>query len=96
MGHDTVDANTALGLPVDSREYGIGAAILADLGVHRLRLITNNPHKYSGLSGYGLDLVGRVRTTVAITPDNLTYLRTKRDRMGHDLELPASVDRSAV
>jgi 3,4-dihydroxy 2-butanone 4-phosphate synthase/GTP cyclohydrolase II len=59
-GHDTVDANTALGLPVDSREYGIGAAILADLGVHRIRLITNNPYKY-GLSGSDLQLLGRVR-----------------------------------
>jgi 3,4-dihydroxy 2-butanone 4-phosphate synthase / GTP cyclohydrolase II len=90
-GHDTVDANTALGLPVDSRDYGIGAAILADLGVHRLRLITNNPHKYGGLSGYDLDLVGRVRTPVAVTAHNITYLRTKRDRMGHDLDLPAQV-----
>lgn len=90
-GHDTVDANTALGLPVDSRDYGIGAAILADLGVHRLRLITNNPRKYGGLSGYDLDLVGRVRTPVAVTAHNITYLRTKRDRMGHDLDLPAQV-----
>src|SRR6202011_4336987 len=72
-GHDTVDANTALGLPVDSRDYGIGAAILADLGVHRLRLITNNPHKYGGLSGYDLELVGRVRSPVAVTPHNITY-----------------------
>jgi 3,4-dihydroxy 2-butanone 4-phosphate synthase/GTP cyclohydrolase II len=87
-GHDTVDANTALGLPVDSRDYGIGAAILVDLGVHRLRLITNNPHKYGGLSGYDLNLVGRVRTPVPVTAHNITYLRTKRDRMGHDLDLP--------
>jgi 3,4-dihydroxy-2-butanone 4-phosphate synthase len=88
-GHDTVDANTALGLPVDSRDYGIGAAILAGLGVRRLRLITNNPHKYGGLSGYDLDLVGRVRTPAAVTTHNIAYLRTKRDRMGHDLDLPA-------
>ena len=90
-GHDTVDANTTLGLPVDSRDYGVGAAILADLGVHRLRLITNNPHKYGGLSGYDLDLVGRVRTPTAVTAHNITYLRTKRDRMGHDLDLPAHI-----
>ena len=77
-GHDTVDANTALGLPVDSRDYGIGAAILVGLGVHRLRLITNNPHKYGGLSGYDLDLVGRVRTPAAVTAHNIAYLRTKR------------------
>ena len=90
-GQDTVEANTSLGLPVDSRDYGIGAAILADLGVHRVRLITNNPHKYGGLCGYDLDLVGRVRTPTAVTAHNITYLRTKRDRMGHDLDLPAQV-----
>jgi 3,4-dihydroxy 2-butanone 4-phosphate synthase/GTP cyclohydrolase II len=88
-GHDTVDANTALGLPVDSRDYGIGAAILSGLGVHRLRLITNNPHKYGGLSGYDLALIGRVSTPAAVTAHNIAYLRTKRDRMGHDLNLPA-------
>jgi 3,4-dihydroxy 2-butanone 4-phosphate synthase/GTP cyclohydrolase II len=87
-GVDTVDANTELGLPVDSREYGVGAAILADLGVTGLRLITNNPHKYSGLAGYDLNIMSRVRTQVGVTPDNLTYLRTKRDRLGHDLDLP--------
>ncbi|GAB1511527.1 bifunctional 3,4-dihydroxy-2-butanone-4-phosphate synthase/GTP cyclohydrolase II [Actinophytocola sp. KF-1] len=87
-GHDTVDANLALGLPVDSREYGVGAAILADLGVHRLRLITNNPHKISGLAGHDLTVVGRVPTRTRVTADNLRYLRTKRDRMGHDLDLP--------
>jgi 3,4-dihydroxy 2-butanone 4-phosphate synthase / GTP cyclohydrolase II len=90
-GHDTVDANTALGLPVDSRDYGIGAAILSGLGVHRLRLITNNPHKYGGLSGYDLDLIGRVSTPAAVTAHNIAYLRTKRDRMGHDLDLPAQL-----
>jgi 3,4-dihydroxy 2-butanone 4-phosphate synthase/GTP cyclohydrolase II len=86
-GHDTVDANIALGLPVDSREYGVGAAILADLGVHRLRLITNNPHKISGLAGHDLTIVGRVPTRPRVTNDNIRYLRTKRDRMGHDLDL---------
>ena len=90
-GHNTVDANTALGLPVDSRDYGIGAAILSGLCVHRLRLITNNPHKYGGLSGYDLDLIGRVRTPAAVTAHNIAYLRTKRDRMGHDLDLPAQL-----
>jgi 3,4-dihydroxy 2-butanone 4-phosphate synthase/GTP cyclohydrolase II len=87
-GHDTVDANLALGLAVDSRDYGIGAAILADLGIRRMRLITNNPHKYGGLGGYELDLVERVPTRVTVTPHNIRYLRTKRDRMGHDLRLP--------
>ena len=86
-GRDTVDANLDLGLPVDDRDYGIGAAILADLGVHRVRLITNNPHKYSGLAGYDLELVGRVSSPAAVTPDNVAYLRAKRDRMGHHIEL---------
>ena len=83
-----------LGLPVDSRDYGIGAAILVGLGVRRLRLITNNPHKYGGLSGYDLDLVGRVRTPAAVTAHNIAYLRTKQDRMGHDLDLPVQLARA--
>jgi 3,4-dihydroxy 2-butanone 4-phosphate synthase/GTP cyclohydrolase II len=58
--------------------------------VSGLRLITNNPHKYSGLAGYDLNIVSRVRTQAGVTPDNLTYLRTKRDRLGHDLDLPAA------
>ncbi|HMS73847.1 bifunctional 3,4-dihydroxy-2-butanone-4-phosphate synthase/GTP cyclohydrolase II [Gordonia sp. (in: high G+C Gram-positive bacteria)] len=82
-GLDTVDANTALGQPVDSRSYGVGAAILADLGVRRLRLITNNPAKFGGLDGYELDIVGRVGLPSKVTPYNVRYLRTKRDRMGH-------------
>lgn len=86
-GYDTLDANLALGLPVDSREYGIGAAMLADLGVHRVRLISNNPQKYGGLSGFDLELVGRVSTRPLVTADNISYLRTKRDRMGHLLDL---------
>jgi 3,4-dihydroxy 2-butanone 4-phosphate synthase/GTP cyclohydrolase II len=90
-GRDTVDANLELGLPVDGREYGIGAAILADLGVRRIRLITNNPAKYSGLGGYDLDLVERVPVKSAVTADNIAYLRTKRDRMGHILDLPSAL-----
>ena len=87
-GLDTVDANLELGLPVDSREYGIGAQILADLGVQRLRVLTNNPAKYGGLAGYGLSVEERVPTPVATTPENVDYLRTKRDRMGHLIDLP--------
>jgi len=87
QGQDTVDANTSLGLPVDSREYGVGAAILADLRIRRIRLITNNPHKYGGLGGHDLELVGRIPTRVRATPDNIRYLRTKRDRLGHDIDL---------
>lgn len=94
-GHDTVDANTALGLPVDSREYGVGAAILADLGVHRLRIITNNPHKISGLAGHDLTIVSRVPTRPKVTDDNIRYLRAKRDRMGHALDLPTARDQPA-
>ena len=87
-GADTVDANTQLGLPIDSREYGIGAQILADLGAHKLRLITNNPAKYGGIEGYGLEVVERVSSHVVPTEENLRYLQTKRDRMGHLLDLP--------
>jgi 3,4-dihydroxy 2-butanone 4-phosphate synthase / GTP cyclohydrolase II len=86
-GFDTVDANTELGFPVDSREYGIGAQILADLGIRGLRVITNNPAKYGGLAGYGLEIVERVSIPSATTPENVHYLRTKRDRMGHLLDL---------
>ena len=91
-GLDTVDANLELGLPVDSREYGIGAQILADLGVHDLRLMTNNPAKYGGLRGHGLRVVERVAMPTLATAENVEYLRTKRDRMGHLLELPDAPD----
>ena len=82
-GFATVDANTELGLPVDSREYGIGAQILADLGARELRLMTNNPAKYGGIAGYGLRIVERVPLSIEPTPENEAYLRTKRERMGH-------------
>ncbi|WP_214370428.1 bifunctional 3,4-dihydroxy-2-butanone-4-phosphate synthase/GTP cyclohydrolase II [Pseudonocardia sp. H11422] len=84
-GADTVDANLAMGLPADARDYGIGAQILVDLGVKSMRLLTNNPEKRAGLEGYGLTVTGRVPMPVRPTPENLRYLRTKRDRMGHDL-----------
>ncbi len=86
QGFDTVDANTELGLPVDSREYGIGAQILADLGAKQLRLMTNNPAKYGGIAGYGLEIVERVPLSTAETPENAAYLRTKRERLGHLFE----------
>ncbi|MBF6556134.1 MAG: bifunctional 3,4-dihydroxy-2-butanone-4-phosphate synthase/GTP cyclohydrolase II [Acidimicrobiales bacterium] len=85
-GFDTVDANLELGLPADSREYGIGAQILVDLGVTTMRLMTNNPTKYGGLEGFGLDIVERVSIQPTPTPENIEYLRTKRERMGHLLE----------
>ena len=87
QGLDTVDANTAQGLPADSRSYGVGSQILGDLGISRLRLITNNPAKFGGLESYGLTIVGRVALPVIETPHNVRYLRTKRERMGHQLEV---------
>ncbi|TVT24150.1 bifunctional 3,4-dihydroxy-2-butanone-4-phosphate synthase/GTP cyclohydrolase II [Amycolatopsis acidiphila] len=87
QGLDTVDANTALGLPVDTREYGIGAEILADLGVREVLLMTNNPHKYGGLDGHGVRVTGRVPLQTEPTRHNIRYLVTKRDRMGHLLDL---------
>ncbi len=84
-GADTVDANLALGLPADARDYGMGAQILVDLGVRSMKLLTNNPDKRAGLEGYGLTITGRVPLPVRVSPENLAYLRAKRDRMGHDL-----------
>jgi 3,4-dihydroxy 2-butanone 4-phosphate synthase/GTP cyclohydrolase II len=89
-GLDTVDANTELGFPVDSREYGIGAQILADLGANQLRLMTNNPAKYGGIQGYGLEIIERVAINPVATEENIKYLQTKRDRMGHLFSLPES------
>ncbi|XP_024317660.1 probable bifunctional riboflavin biosynthesis protein RIBA 1, chloroplastic isoform X2 [Brachypodium distachyon] len=82
-GRDTVEANEDLGLPVDSREYGIGAQILRDLGVRTMRLMTNNPMKYTGLKGYGLSVLGRVPLLTPITNENRRYMETKRLKMGH-------------
>jgi len=84
-GHDTVDANIELGLPADARDYGTGAQILVDLGISSMRLLTNNPAKRVGLDGYGLSITERVPMPVRANAENLRYLRTKRDRMGHDL-----------
>ena len=84
-GSDTVDANLELGLPADARDYGTGAQILADLGVRSMRLLTNNPAKRAGLEGYGLAITARVPLEIAPNRHNVDYLRTKRDRMGHDL-----------
>jgi 3,4-dihydroxy 2-butanone 4-phosphate synthase / GTP cyclohydrolase II len=87
LGRDTVDANLDLGLPADARDYGTGAQILYDLGVREMRLLTNNPAKRAGLEGYGLTIVGREGLPVRAHPENVRYLRTKRDRMGHLLDL---------
>ncbi len=82
-GMDTVEANEALGFPADRRDYGIGMQILVDLGLHDLRLITNNPEKRAGLEGYGLRMVERVPVVAEPNPHNLRYLETKRTKMGH-------------
>lgn len=89
-GQDTVDANLSLGLPVDSRDYAVGAAILADLGVRQVRLLTNNPAKVDGLRAHGVNVTEREGVIVTPTTDNMSYLETKRRRMGHDL--PAALD----
>lgn len=82
-GLDTLDANLALGLPVDDREYVAAAAILGDLGLHSVRLLTNNPDKITQLTRHGIDVVERVPLVTGTAPANLDYLRAKRDRMGH-------------
>jgi 3,4-dihydroxy 2-butanone 4-phosphate synthase / GTP cyclohydrolase II len=84
-GLDTVDANLELGLPVDLRDYGIGAQILADLGLSSIRILTNNPKKIRGLEGYGLSVTAQVPIEHAPNPHNEAYLRAKRDRLGHTL-----------
>jgi 3,4-dihydroxy 2-butanone 4-phosphate synthase/GTP cyclohydrolase II len=85
-GRDTVEANEELGFPPDLRDYGIGAQILVDLGVRKMRLLTNNPKKVVGLNAYGLEIVERVPVEVPPNEDNLRYLSTKRDKLGHLLE----------
>ena len=82
-GHDTIEANLRLGFPEDRRDYGIGAQILVDLGVKKMRIMTNNPKKLIALDGYGLELVDQIPIPVHANPHNLRYLQTKRDKMGH-------------
>jgi len=87
IGHDTVEANEKLGFKADLRDYGIGAQILRDLGLRKLRLLTNNPKKIIALDGYGLEVTERVQLQVAPHEDNIAYLRTKREKMGHILDM---------
>jgi 3,4-dihydroxy 2-butanone 4-phosphate synthase/GTP cyclohydrolase II len=87
-GRDTVEANLELGFPADQRDYGIGAQILVDVGVRSMRLLTNNPDKRAGLEGYGLSIEERIPLQVEPTPQNIGYLRTKREKMGHLIDVP--------
>jgi 3,4-dihydroxy 2-butanone 4-phosphate synthase/GTP cyclohydrolase II len=92
QGRDTVQANEELGFAADSREYGIGSQILVDLGITTMRLMTNNPAKYGGLEGYGLEIVDRVPLRATPTHENIAYLRTKQEKLGHLLDLEAGLD----
>ena len=86
-GLDTLEANIQLGFKADQRDYGIGAQILRDLGVSKMRLLSNNPKKRSGLIGYGLEIIENVAIEIASNEHNESYLRTKRDKMGHSLKM---------
>ncbi|GAB3176936.1 bifunctional 3,4-dihydroxy-2-butanone-4-phosphate synthase/GTP cyclohydrolase II [Telluribacter humicola] len=86
MGRDTVEANLELGFQMDERDYGVGAQILRDLGITKIKLISNNPKKRVGLMGYGLEIVDSISIEIASNPHNERYLRTKRDKMGHVLK----------
>ncbi|HEX5799027.1 MAG TPA: hypothetical protein VFY02_02890, partial [Gaiellaceae bacterium] len=85
QGLDTVEANLRLGFAADGREYGIGSQILADLGLSTIRVLTNNPKKISGISGFGLEVVEQVPIRMPPNAENRRYLDTKRDRLGHAL-----------
>ena len=93
LGFDTVDANCRLGFDPDLRDYGVGAQILVDLGLSKIRLLTNNPRKIVGLEGYGLSIIERVPLAIEPNPENIEYLRTKKNRMGHLLELDTEPER---
>ncbi|MDO8717197.1 MAG: bifunctional 3,4-dihydroxy-2-butanone-4-phosphate synthase/GTP cyclohydrolase II [Dehalococcoidales bacterium] len=93
QGQDTIEANISLGFAPDLRDYGIGAQILADLGLHKIRLLTNNPKKVIGLEGYGLKVTDTVPIIVTPNPHNLQYLKTKKEKMGHILKIPELDDK---
>jgi 3,4-dihydroxy 2-butanone 4-phosphate synthase/GTP cyclohydrolase II len=86
-GRDTVEANLELGFKMDERDYGVGAQILRDLGISKIRLMSNNPKKRAGLIGYGLEIIENVAIEIESNEHNKFYLQTKRDKMGHSLKL---------
>jgi 3,4-dihydroxy 2-butanone 4-phosphate synthase/GTP cyclohydrolase II len=86
-GFDTVDANLELGFGMDERDYGVGAQILRDLGVSKIKLMSNNPKKRAGLLGYGLEIIDNISIEVPSNKHNASYLKTKKDKMGHNLKL---------
>ena len=92
QGLDTVEANLALGLPEDMRDYRVAAEMLLDLGVRRARLLTNNPAKIEGLERYGVEVVERIPLGIPPNPSNLGYLRTKREKMGHLLPMAVPLE----
>ena len=98
QGRDTVEANEALGFKPDQRDYGIGAQILAELGLHQIRLLTNNPRKFVGLEGYGLEIVGRLPIEIPASDDSRRYLKTKKEKLGHILRAyePRAIQRRAA
>jgi 3,4-dihydroxy 2-butanone 4-phosphate synthase/GTP cyclohydrolase II len=85
MGRDTVEANLELGFKMDERDYGVGAQILRNLGIKKMRLISNNPKKRAGLIGYGLEIIDSIPIEIEANPHNVGYLETKRDKMGHNI-----------
>ena len=85
-GMDTVEANEFLGFPADRRDYGIGAQILMDLGIRKIKLMTNNPKKIIGLNGYGIKIVERIPLQIPARKENMKYLSTKKEKMGHLFE----------
>jgi len=95
QGYDTVEANQKLGFQADQRDYGIGAQILFKLGVEKIRMMTNNPRKVENIQRYGIEVVGRVAIEVPATNENITYLQTKRDKLGHLLSLEVSEEINA-